>query len=66
MAFSQLLRMPITRHAQQAASGTKSLVALMHKYGMTPTMGGRYQRDQNHALVIRRDDGTSAPVYVLV
>lgn len=66
MALSQLIRMPITRHAQQTVNGTKSLVGLMHKYGMTPTMGGKYQRDHNRALVMRQDDGTLAPVYVLL
>lgn len=66
MGLSQLIRIPVTRHAQNTANGTRSLVSLMHKYDITPTMGGRYQRDHNRALVVRRDDDTLVPVYVLL
>ncbi|KEF62718.1 uncharacterized protein A1O9_00691 [Exophiala aquamarina CBS 119918] len=62
MALSQLIRIPITRHAAAAPNGTKALMGLMHKYGMTPTMETRFERDHNRTLVVRRDDNTVEPV----
>lgn len=64
MGLSNIARVPVHRNANYKADGTKSLVWLFHKYGMTPTRQGRFHRNKEHVLMKRQTDGSSAQVYV--
>lgn len=64
MALASVTRIPVIRNANYVANGTKSLVWLFHKYNIKPSLPGRYHRDENNNLMVRRDDGTAAQVYV--
>ncbi|KAL2418208.1 Penicillopepsin-1 [Exophiala dermatitidis] len=62
MGLSNIARVPVHRNANYKADGTKSLVWLFHKYGMTPTRQGRFHRNKEHVLMKRQTDGSSAQV----